>query len=164
MMRAIVPCLPPCVNRVHSPGARRTCEVLGTGVDRAAAIIGAFDDGGDPTTMCLRIALTFIAAVAAGPTHALTFLTEENPPLNYTEGGRITGYATDVVNEIGRRARVPVKLEVMPWSKAFVAAQAGRDTCVYATARLENRETLFQGGRPVPFPRAAVDDPHEFPG
>ena len=114
--------------------------------------------------MRLRTALTFIAAVVAVPAHALTFLTEENPPLNYTEGGRITGYATDVVNEIGRRARVPVKLEVMPWSKAFVAAQAGRDTCVYATARLENRENLFQWVGPIAFNRWAVYARGDFAG
>ena len=114
--------------------------------------------------MRLRTALMFIAAVAAVPAHALTFLTEENPPLNYTEGGRITGYATDVVNELGRRARVPVKLEVMPWSKAFVAAQAGRETCVYSTARLENRENLFQWVGPIAFNRWAVYARRDFAG
>ncbi len=112
--------------------------------------------------MRLSTALALVVAALAAPAHALTFITEENPPLNYTEGGRVTGYATEVVTEMGKRARIPLKFVVMPWEKAYVAAQSGRDNCLYATARLENRENLFQWVGPIALNRWAVYGRTEF--
>jgi len=31
----------------------------------------------------------------------------------------------------------------MPWEKAYIAVQVDKETCLYSTARLENRERLF---------------------
>jgi len=106
--------------------------------------------------MRLPTLLSLVVAAIVAPAHALTLITEENPPLNYTVGDRVTGYATDVVREMGKRARIPLKFEVMPWAKGYVAAQAGRDNCLYSTARLENRENLFQWVGPIAFNRWGV--------
>jgi polar amino acid transport system substrate-binding protein len=81
--------------------------------------------------------------LAAAPAHALTLLTEENPPFNYSEGGKILGSATEIVAAIMKEAGLPVREELLPWDTAFRRAQAEKDTCVFATARLENRERLF---------------------
>jgi polar amino acid transport system substrate-binding protein len=85
---------------------------------------------------------TVLVAVAT-PVAALSLLTEENPPFNYTEKGKLEGSATDVVRDMASRARVATKFDILPGDKAFVRAQANRDTCVFATPRLENRERLF---------------------
>jgi polar amino acid transport system substrate-binding protein len=114
--------------------------------------------------MRLQILLSLVVAAIVAPAHALTLITEENPPLNYTEGGRVAGYATEVVTEMGKRARIPLKFEVMPWAKGYVAAQAGRDNCIYAIARLENRENLFQWVGPIAFNRWAVYGRTDFAG
>jgi polar amino acid transport system substrate-binding protein len=106
--------------------------------------------------MRLRILLSLVAAAIVAPAQALNLITEENPPLNYTEGGRVAGYATEVVTEMGKRARIPLKFLVMPWAKGYVAAQSGRDNCIYAIARLENRENQFQWVGPIAFNRWAV--------
>jgi hypothetical protein len=37
--------------------------------------------------------------IASQPALALKLLTEENPPLNYTEGKKLTGMATEVVQD-----------------------------------------------------------------
>jgi polar amino acid transport system substrate-binding protein len=94
----------------------------------------------------LRIVLGLIGLVAgAGAASAVTlsFLTEENPPFNYSENGKIVGSVTEIVQQISTRAGHPAAIEIMPWDDAFVRAQAERNTCVFATARLENRERLF---------------------
>jgi polar amino acid transport system substrate-binding protein len=94
----------------------------------------------------LRLVLALIGIVAgAGAASAvsLSFLTEENPPFNYTENGRIVGSATEIVQLISTRAGHPAAIEIMPWDDAFVRAQAQKNTCIFATARLENRERLF---------------------
>ena len=88
------------------------------------------------------IALVASVLVSA-PAAALTFLTDENPPYNYTDKGKLTGSSTEVVQDMAARAGLPVKMEVLPWDKAYVRAQGERETCLFSTARLENRERLF---------------------
>ena len=87
--------------------------------------------------------------LAAQPASALKLLTEENPPLNYTEGKKLTGMATEVVQEMGRRAKVKLDFEVMAWNTAYEKAQADKETCLYSTARLPNRENAFRWVGPI---------------
>ena len=87
--------------------------------------------------------------IAAQPALALKLLTEENPPLNYTEGKKLTGMGTEVVQEMGRRAKVKLDFEVMAWNKAYEKAQADKETCLYSTARLPNRENAFKWVGPI---------------
>jgi polar amino acid transport system substrate-binding protein len=84
-----------------------------------------------------------LAACVPVSAHALTLLTEENPPFNYTENGKLTGLVTELVLETAKRANVPYMVEVLPWNRAYVRAQAEKDTCLFATARLDSREKLF---------------------
>jgi polar amino acid transport system substrate-binding protein len=90
-----------------------------------------------------------LLALAATPAAALTFVTEEAPPYNFTEHGKVTGLTTQVVQEAARRAGVPVKIEVVTWDQAYQRAQAKADTCVYSIVRLPNRERLFRWIGPV---------------
>jgi len=88
----------------------------------------------------MTAALALAAPAASAP---LTLLTEDNPPFNYAEGGKPAGLVTELVQEAARRANVPYTLEMLPWARAYTRAQAERDTCLFATARLPNRERLF---------------------
>ena len=95
---------------------------------------------------CVAFPVLLFAAVvacAAGPGRALTLLTEENPPFNYVENGKLTGLVTDLVTDAMKRANVPYTMEVLPWNRAYMRAQSEKDTCLFATARLDNREKLF---------------------
>jgi polar amino acid transport system substrate-binding protein len=106
-------------------------------------------------TMRFSMRIAHAAGLLAGllvtlqPALALKLLTEENPPLNYTEGKKLTGMGTEVVQEMGRRAKVKLDFEVMAWSKAYEKAQADKETCLYSTARLPNRENAFKWVGPI---------------
>jgi polar amino acid transport system substrate-binding protein len=113
-----------------------------------------------PRRTAVVLGACLLAAIA--PAQALTLLTEENPPFNYTEGGKLTGIATDIVNEMAKRAGVPVKAQVQAWESAYTAAQAEKDTCIFATARLENRERLFQWVGPLASNRWVVFGKSDF--
>ena len=94
----------------------------------------------------VRAGIAFVAAVVwagAAAAASLSFLTEENPPFNYAENGKIVGSATEIVQQMSARSGHPATIEMLPWDTAYVRAQAERNTCVFATARLENRERLF---------------------
>lgn len=99
------------------------------------------------TAACLGLASALL--VAPQSALALKLLTEENPPLNYTENKKLTGMGTDVVREMGKRAKMKLDFEVMPWNKAYEKAQADKETCLYSTARLENRENAFKWVGPI---------------
>jgi polar amino acid transport system substrate-binding protein len=88
----------------------------------------------------------FLAAPAA---NALTLVTEENPPFNYTEQGKVVGISTDVVTELGKRASIALQIKSMPWEQAYIAAQRDKETCIYSTARLDNREQIFAWIGPI---------------
>lgn len=100
------------------------------------------------TTVAATLLFVAVSAVAT-PAAALALLTEENPPFSYTEKGKLEGSAVEVVREMASRARVQAKFEVLPADKAIVRAQADRDTCMFATPRLENRERLFTWIGPI---------------
>jgi polar amino acid transport system substrate-binding protein len=91
----------------------------------------------------------FGLTLAAPAAHALTLVTEENPPFNYTETGKVVGMSTEIVAELGKRSAIPLQIQSMPWEKAYVAAQRDKETCIYSTARLENRERLFSWIGPI---------------
>ncbi len=100
-----------------------------------------------PAATCLSLAAALL--LVPRPAVALKLLTEENPPLNYTQNKKLTGMATEVVQEMGKRARMKLEFEVMPWSKAYEKAQADKETCLYSTARLGNRENAFKWVGPI---------------
>jgi polar amino acid transport system substrate-binding protein len=88
-------------------------------------------------------------SLAAPSAHALTLVTEENPPFNYTEKGKVVGLSTEIVAELGKRSGIPLQIQSMPWEKGYIAVQRDKETCIYSTARLENRERLFSWIGPI---------------
>lgn len=107
------------------------------------------------TLTLITSALAFVTVVSSSPSWALTLLTEENPPLNYTENGKLAGMATEVIGEMVKRAGISASTEVMEWKTAYRRAQSERDTCLYATTRLENRERIFNWVGPIAISRWA---------
>jgi len=101
-------------------------------------------------------------AVPAG--HALTLVTEENPPFNYTEQGKVVGLSTEIVAELGRRAAIPLQIRSLPWEQAYIAAQRDKETCIYSTVRLENRERLFSCIGPIATNRWVLIGRSDFAG
>jgi polar amino acid transport system substrate-binding protein len=76
-------------------------------------------------------------------------LTEENPPLNFSEQGRVSGVATAVVTEMARRAGVPAEFRVTSWNEAFARARESAKACVYSTVRTKARFEQFQWIGPI---------------
>jgi len=102
---------------------------------------------------------------AAAPVQALQMLTEENPPYNYTENQKPTGLSTEILVEMGRRAKIPMTFAVMPWPQGYEQTQRKLDTCIYSTSRLENRERIFKWVGPLAtnswglFAKSGFNDP-----
>ena len=105
-----------------------------------------------------------LTAIVAADAWGLTLLTEENPPFNFTENGKLAGSGADVVQEMVKRANLSTTTEVLPWDKAYVRAQGARETCLFSTARLENRERQFIWVGPIATNVWAVFGRNDFAG
>lgn len=82
--------------------------------------------------------------------YPLTFLTEENPPFHYTDNGVLKGIAVDILHRMWEKMEEPRKnIAVMPWSRAYEAAQHKPGTVIFVTARLPEREKLFKWVGPI---------------
>ena len=114
--------------------------------------------------MMNRMMLLLCLACAVSPARALVFLTEDNPPFNYVENERVDGLATALVTEMAKRASLPATFELVPWEDGYLRAQRDRETCLYATARMESREKLFNWIGPLAVNRWGVFGKSDFPG
>ena len=105
--------------------------------------------------VALRISRRFVAACCASLLCTLAcaadlqLLTEENPPLNFSENGHAKGLAVDVVQEIQRRVGSTNAIEVQPWSRAYRTASTVPNVAIFIMARTAAREDLFQWVGPV---------------
>lgn len=98
------------------------------------------------------LAMAFaVLSLAAAAAHAapsarprLYLTTETSAPSSMLEGSRVIGIATDKVREAMQRAGVDYTIELLPWKRAYLAAQQRPDACVYSTSRTPEREGLFK--------------------
>ena len=109
-------------------------------------------------------AIALVVSISTAQAQSITFLTEQNPPFNFAQGGKPAGMSTDIVNEMVKRAGVTGRFEILPWDSAYRRAQTDKDTCVYSTARLENREKLFGWIGPIATNRWVLVAKDDFPG
>jgi polar amino acid transport system substrate-binding protein len=96
-----------------------------------------------------RLGACVLLLSLATAAHALNVLTESNVPFNFMEKNKLTGLSTDVVTEMGKRAGVPMTMRLGAWDAGYDEVQAKRDTCLFSTARLPNRERVFKWVGPI---------------
>ena len=79
----------------------------------------------------------------------LTAYTEELPPLNYQQGQQVTGFASELLMAMASKAGLALKLQLLPWSRAYVTVQATPDTVLFSTVRTPERENQFRWVGPI---------------
>jgi polar amino acid transport system substrate-binding protein len=76
------------------------------------------------------------------------FITEEYKPLNYTEDGKLTGLAPELLKEICHRLIIPFDSEILPWDEGFALAQTDENAVLYSTILNAERKDLFKWAGP----------------
>lgn len=99
----------------------------------------------------IRHALRALVAVAlclASPMVAadepVRIVTEEFPPYNLTENGRVTGFSTEVVQAVLTEIGEQAPIQVMPWARAYGIALNTPNVLIYSITRTSQREALFK--------------------
>ena len=87
-----------------------------------------------------------ILSVFAGKVQAedLMVYTEEFPPFNFTQDGKITGVSTEVVTRVFAAARLNTRIKSLPWTETYNLAQKQKNALIYSISRRKEREKLFQ--------------------
>jgi len=82
----------------------------------------------------------------------LTYYTEQFPPYNYQENGTLKGVAVDLLGEItgkmGRRV-TPDQVHMVLWTEGYQAALTRKNTVLFSTYRLTEREQSFKWAGPI---------------
>lgn len=86
---------------------------------------------------------------AAETAKPLRLLSEEFPPVNFSQDGQARGLSVDIVQEIQKRLGRSETIEIEPWARAFRAAQGSEPTALFAMARTPEREKQFQWVGPI---------------
>jgi polar amino acid transport system substrate-binding protein len=83
-------------------------------------------------------------AMAASAADEIQIVTEELPPYNMTQGGRITGMSTEVVQAVLKEVGVQASIKSMPWARAYDTALNSENVLIYSITRTAQREKLFK--------------------
>ena len=79
----------------------------------------------------------------------MKIFTEDSPPANYLEKGRLKGLSVDIVREILRRLNIPARIQVVPWARGYTMALTQPNVALFSTTRLPQREKLFKWVGPL---------------
>lgn len=74
----------------------------------------------------------------------LTILTENLPPLNYLEDGKLVGPSVEIVKEIQKRVGSSAPINVLPWARAYRMALEEENVVLFGTTQTDSRQPLFK--------------------
>ena len=102
-------------------------------------------------TVAAFFGILVLLAGCAGTSNApsLQLVTEDYPPITFMKDGKVTGFATEVVQEILKRLNQPDNIKMMAWDDAYNLALKEKNVLLFSTTRTEQRETLFKWVGPI---------------
>jgi polar amino acid transport system substrate-binding protein len=74
----------------------------------------------------------------------LIIYTEEFPPFNFIEKGKVTGVSAEVVNRVMKATGMEYTIKSLPWTQAYNLAQNEKNALIFSIGRNKNREHLFK--------------------
>ncbi|MEO5795325.1 MAG: transporter substrate-binding domain-containing protein [Rhodoferax sp.] len=81
---------------------------------------------------------------SAPAVETIKILTEEYPPFNFTDKGKITGLGTEVVQAVLKEINIEGQFQSVPWARAYETAQTTENVLIYSINRSKEREKLFK--------------------
>jgi polar amino acid transport system substrate-binding protein len=82
----------------------------------------------------------------------LTYITEQFPLYNFQKDGRLQGISVDLLEKAWERmGDSPNRsiIELLPWTEGYKRTLTERNTVLFSTARLPEREQLFKWAGPI---------------
>lgn len=102
------------------------------------------------STLVLFISCT--SADEAFSARDLTYITEQFPPYNYQEDGKLQGISVDLLEKVWEKMDANQKrsvIQLLPWKEGYQETLDENGTVLFSTARLSQREQLFKWAGPI---------------
>ena len=75
--------------------------------------------------------------------------TEDFPPYQTNENGKLSGISIDIINEIKKRVKDDISIESNDWDTSYNKALNNKNCGVFSTGRTKDRESLFKWIGPI---------------
>ncbi len=111
------------------------------------------------TLWLLTLCVYCTGTVNASSLESLIYYTEEYPPFNYRENGKIKGIAVDLLREAAALSGNTIpdnNIILLPWSRSYRSALLKENSGLFSTTRTPHREDLFQWVGPIDVTQVAV--------
>ncbi len=82
----------------------------------------------------------------------LTYITEQYPPYNFQENGKLQGISVDLLEKVWERMGINLNrsvIQLLPWTEGYERTLKENNTVLFLTARLPQREQLFKWAGPI---------------
>lgn len=82
----------------------------------------------------------------------LTYITEQFPPYNYQEDGKLQGISVDLLEMAWKRMDANLNrsaIQILPWKEGYKEALEKNNTVLFSAARLPQREQIFKWAGPI---------------
>jgi polar amino acid transport system substrate-binding protein len=79
----------------------------------------------------------------------LKIYTEDSPPANFLENGKLKGLSVEIVRHILQRLKLPDNIVMVPWARGYNLALTQPNVALFSTTRLPQREKLFKWVGPL---------------
>ncbi len=83
------------------------------------------------------------------PPGVLQIFTEDYPPLTFEENGQVTGFGTEVVQEILTRLDIPDNIRISSWENGYHLCLVNPNFVLFTMKRTQLREKLFNWIGPI---------------
>ena len=100
----------------------------------------------------LILILGFSASIFAQSDKNIKFMTENYPPFNFKENGKLQGISVDLITTIMKKIEpnfTQERIKLLPWARGYKIVQEDKNTCLFSTARTGAREKMFKWVGPI---------------
>jgi polar amino acid transport system substrate-binding protein len=105
----------------------------------------------------MRIIFVFLMLFCIVYAEAFKAYSENMPPYNYIENGKVSGISTQILKKITKNSSVYIsKTEILPWKRAYEKVLSTKNTVLYSVGRSAQRENHFAWVGPIDSIRVGV--------
>ncbi len=92
---------------------------------------------------------TSVGAAHPGSTDGITYMTEEYPPINFVQDGKLTGLSVETLRLVWKEmGRKPQPIEVLPWARAMKRLETEPNTVLFGASWSLERAQRFKWVKP----------------
>lgn len=95
------------------------------------------------------ICLALLLGTSICKAEKITIYTDEWPPYNFTQQGKIVGISTEIITSALDAAEVAYELRARPWARAYKTVVNTPNTAIFTIQRSSKREELFKWAGPI---------------